>query len=45
MIHKLMLIALGLTLLGVIPGIGSMRIPSGIFGLVLALMVAAILLF
>ncbi|MCC9607395.1 hypothetical protein LOC68_12985 [Blastopirellula sp. JC732] len=45
MIHQLMLIALGLTLLGVVPGFGTMRLPSGMFGLLLALMVAMILLF
>ncbi|WP_161603420.1 hypothetical protein [Blastopirellula marina] len=45
MFHLWMLIALGLTLLGVIPGTASWRIPSGVFGLLVVLMVVMILLF
>lgn len=46
MVHLIMLTALGLTLLGVvIPEKTSWRIPSGVFGLLLVLMIVMILLF
>ncbi|WP_158265483.1 hypothetical protein [Blastopirellula marina] len=45
MIHTLMLFALGLALLGVLPSTGSYRLPPGVFGLLVVLLVVMTLLF